>query len=391
MKEIPSLWSPAFVLVVSCGLAYFLAIGTLLPTVPKFVQQRLGGGSVGVGVAVGAFSFGAVVLRPFVGRLGDRLGRKILIVGGALIVAIAYAAVHLATSLPALVATRLLAGAGEAAFFVGAGTMATDLAPAERRGEAVSYWSVAVYGGLALGPVLGEKVLAGGNFGRIWTLSAALTLGAAVLGTFTRETHRATAEERASSDAASTILYRPAVGPGVVLFLGMIGLAGFAEFVPLYVHEIGMEDSATVLLTYGLLILALRLAGAKVPDRLGPRVTGTLATGLSALGLVVMGLVATPLGLYGGTVIFAVGMSQLYPAILLLAFDGVPVSERSAAMGTVSSFFDAASGLGAIALGGVAAITSHRGSFIAGGVMCLAALALLRRVAPSRERLVATT
>lgn len=379
-------------LVVSCGLAYFLAIGTLLPTIPKYVQQRLDGGSVAIGAAVGAFSFGAVVLRPFVGRLGDRLGRKVLIVGGALTVGFAYAAVHLATNLPLLIATRLLAGAGEAAFFVGAGTMATDLAPAERRGEAVSYWSVAVYGGLALGPALGEHVVKGGHFGRVWTLSAALTLGAAVLGLWTRETHRAVEADATSHPDASTILYRKAVLPGVVLFLGMIGLAGFAEFVPLYVKEVGLSDSSTVLLTYGLLILVVRVLGAKLPDRLGPLVTGSLATALSAIGLIVIGTVATPAGLFGGTAIFAIGMSQLYPAILLLAFDGVPISERSAAMGTVSSFFDAASGLGAIALGGVAALTNHQGAFVAGGLMSAAALVLLRRVAPKRaaERSVAS-
>lgn len=336
-----------------------------------------------VGVAVGAFSFGAVVLRPFVGRLGDRLGRKVLIVGGALTVSVAYGAVHFATSLPLLIVTRLLAGAGEAAFFVGAGTMATDLAPESRRGEAVSYWSVAVYGGLALGPALGEHMLDHRHFARVWTLSAALTLAAAVLGLWTRETHRST-DGPSGEPRSSPILYRKAIGPGAVLFLGMIGLAGFAEFVPLYVREVGLSDSSTVLLTYGLLILVVRVLGAKVPDRLGPLVTGTLATALAAIGLTLMGLVPTSAGLFAGTAVFAVGMSQLYPAVLLLAFDGVPISERSAAMGTVSSFFDASSGLGAIALGGVAAMTSHQGAFIAGGVTSLAALVLLRRVAPRR-------
>ena len=72
-----------FVVVVASGLAYFLALGVVLPVVPQYVEHRLGGGSVAVGVAVGALFVGAVLLRPYVGRLGDRFGRRILIVSGA--------------------------------------------------------------------------------------------------------------------------------------------------------------------------------------------------------------------------------------------------------------------------------------------------------------------
>ncbi len=63
---------------------------------------------------------------------------------------------------------RLLGGIGEAAFFVGAASMITDLAPESRRGEAISYWSVAVYGGLAFGPLLGNLLLGDDHFDRVW-------------------------------------------------------------------------------------------------------------------------------------------------------------------------------------------------------------------------------
>ena len=75
-----------------------------------------------------------------------------------------------------------MTGFGEAAFFVGAATMITDLAPADRRGEAVSYWSVAVYGGLAFGPALGEAVHGDDRYTLAWIVSAGLALVAAGLG-----------------------------------------------------------------------------------------------------------------------------------------------------------------------------------------------------------------
>ena len=144
-------------LVICAGAAYFLALGMLLPVVPLYVEDSLSGGSVAVGVAVGAFSVGAILLRPLAGRLGDRFGRRGTHRGRC------DDRFALGVALRAVRQLRLRCSRsgcsvaiGEAAFFVGAGTLVTDLAPVDRRGEAISYWSVAVYGGLAFGPALGE-------------------------------------------------------------------------------------------------------------------------------------------------------------------------------------------------------------------------------------------
>ena len=371
------LLTPRFVLVVVVGLSYFLSLGMLLPVVPKFVEHHLGGGSLQVGVAVGAFALGAVLLRPFAGRIGDRFGRRLLIVGGALVVSLAAALYLTASGLAVLMAVRVLGGVGEAAFFVGAGTMITDLAPEARRGEAISYWSVAVYGGLAFGPWLGEWALGTDDYAKVWVISAGLALTASLLGLFTTETARLDLVPAAGAPRPP-LLNRSALAPGAILFLGLVGLAGFTEFVPLYVGELGMADSRGVFLVYGCVVLAVRIIGARLPDRIGPLRSGTLATSAVAAGLVLMAVVAHPAGLYAGTVVFAAGMSLLYPAMLTLALMGVPANERGSAVGTVSSFFDASQGLGAAMLGGVAALSGYRGSFVGGAVLAVAGLALLR-------------
>ncbi len=326
-----------FALVVASGLCYFMALGVLLPIVPLFVKHELGGNDVAVGVAVGAFSLGAVILRPFAGRIGDRFGRRVLIVVGGVIVGSAGLLYLLASALVPLVLVRLLAGIGEAAFFVGAASMITDLAPESRRGEAISYWSIAVYGGLAFGPLIGNLLLDDDHFDRVWVASASLAFLAAAIGLCTHEVVSFD-RETASSAPRPPLISRPAIGPGTVLFLGLIGLAGFTEFVPLYVKEIGLHDSSGVFVLYGCLILGMRLLGAKVPDRIGPRTAGTIATATSAVGLLIMAAFAEPAGLYAGTVVFSIGMAFLYPAMLTLALTGLADNERGSAVGTVSSF-----------------------------------------------------
>jgi len=372
------LLTPQFLTVTCAGALYFMSLGMVLPVLPQYVEGELGGDTLRVGIAVGAFAVGAVLLRPYAGRLGDRYGRRILVILGAFVVAVSSALYPLASSLGILVVVRVLGGLGEAAFFVGAGTMIADLAPVERRGEAISYWSVAVYSGLAFGPALGEVVLDAADYDAVWIVSAVLALAAGLLALFSRET--LTDEARAAtlaSDERQPLLNRSALAPGIVLFLGLCGLAGFTELVPLYVNDIGLDDSRLVFLLYGCLILVVRIAGAKLPDRLGSRRAGSLALIGGASGLAVMAAWSSVAGLIVGTILFAAGMSLMYPAMLTLALTGIDDSQRASVVGTVSTFFDLSQGLGALILGGAAAVTNDQGGFLAGSLLAVAGLGLL--------------
>ena len=144
----PSLFTPAFITVALAELAYFTADGMLLPALPRYVEGPLGRGNIAVGLVIGAFSISAFFLRPWAGGLADRRGRRLLMMVGASVFALSVVGYLFATSVEALFALRLLTGAGEAFFFVAALAANVDLAPEERRGEAFSFASLALY----LGP-----------------------------------------------------------------------------------------------------------------------------------------------------------------------------------------------------------------------------------------------
>src|SRR5918999_3980102 len=171
-----------FVLAVLAELGVCLTIGMLLGTLPLYAEGPLDAGSIGVGLAVAALSPSAIVFQPIAGRIGDRRGRRILVVAGSLIVAGSVAAYTLAGSLAILVVLRLVTGVGEALIFVGAATIVTDVAPVERRGEAISLYSLGLWCGLALGPFLGELVLGDGRYDAVWLAAAGVAPPAALLG-----------------------------------------------------------------------------------------------------------------------------------------------------------------------------------------------------------------
>ena len=69
--------------------------------------------------------------------------------------------------------------------FVGAATIISDLAPPGRGAEAASYFSVAVFGGLGIGPVIGETVIGHDRFAAGLLTAAAFAALASALALLT--------------------------------------------------------------------------------------------------------------------------------------------------------------------------------------------------------------
>jgi MFS family permease len=343
-------------------LAYFTACGALLPTLPKYVKDELGGSGVAVGVSVGVFSIAAAILRPWAGRLGDRKGRRVLVVGGAAIVGASIMAYGVIANVPALIALRTLSGVGEAAVFVGFATAVQDMSPDDRRGEAASYYSVALYAGLAIGPTIGERMANAHGYDATWLIAGALALLAALLGW-------RTPVGEPSDRNPETVLHRAALGPGIVLFLGLIPYACYAAFLSIYADKIGIEHVGPIFATYAGCIIAVRMLGARLPDRLGWRLASVIALCSSILAGVLLASWPSTLGMYVSTVAMSIGQSFLFPALFTAVVHSADESERSHAVGTFSVFFDLSNGVGAPVLGVVVSLWNERGAFAVASVV----------------------
>ena len=352
-----------FAIITAATFAYFFAMGTLIPTLPRYVEDELGGDGIAVGIVVGAFAVTAALARPWAGRLGDVRGRRLLITGGAGIFGLSVLGYALTDATVGLVAFRLLSGVGEAGMFVGAATAIQDLAPDDRRGEAASYFSVALYAGLAFGPAIGERVAHDHGFHAVWILAGVSALVASLLGLGTP------GPTGAPVARPERLLHPKALGPGLVLLLGLIPFTGFSTFLALYGKEIGLDDVGPVFFGYAGAVLLIRMLGARLPDRLGWKVASSLALVSVGVAALLVSVWASVAAVWISAGFFAIGMSLLFPALFSAVVADVPEDQRSQAVGTFSLFFDLANGLGAPFLGLVVALSSYRGAFFASAVI----------------------
>lgn len=374
--------TPQFLLISFSCLAYFVSIGMIIPVLPLFVTGPMAGSEFHVGLVSGVFSVSAILLRPLAGRLGDSRGRRILVLGGGAIAAVSIFGYTLADSLPAIGMLRLLNGVGEAFFFTGAATAIADIAPEARRGEAVSFFSLAVFLGIGLGPLLGETLLEATSFSGVWTGSGVLAALAVLIALKMPDPKL----EDHPESGPFRLLHPKAVLPGIILALTIWGFAGFSSFVPLFAREIGMAGSRFVFLTYAAVIILIRSFGARIPDILGARRSASLSTLISAAGLVLMGTAAQPWVLFVSAAVFGIGQALCFPALISLALAGATASERSSVIGSFTAFVDVAFGAGPLTLGVVAEYAGVRSVFWVSAALALVALAVLTTRVAGRAR-----
>lgn len=371
-----------FVLTMLAEFALCMSVGMLLAVVPVYANDDLGTGSLGVALAVAAVSPVVLVCQPLAGRYADRHGRRLLVAAGGVIAAIAIAGYVVADSLPILVLLRLLTGAGEAMVLVGCATIVTDLAPEHRRGEALSIFSLGLWGGLAAGPILGELVLADTRYDLVWLLAAGFCLVSGLIGLLVPET--APSREPEESAGGGRLIHHAAIGPGLVLAFTVLGFAGLATFGALYARDLGLEGGGAVFLVFSAVVVATRVFARQVPDRLGPKRTGRIALSLIAAGLFTIGVWNVPAGLFAGTVLVAFGHALAFPSLMTLAVNSAPANERSSVVGTFSAFTELGFLVGALSLGAVASELGYDGVFIVCAFGPLLGVLLLARLTTPR-------
>ncbi|HVO52941.1 MAG TPA: MFS transporter [Solirubrobacterales bacterium] len=352
-----------------CGL---VAVGCVLPVLPRYVRGPIGGGDFAVGVVIGCYAISGLLLRPVAGRLADRWGRRPTAFVGMVGIAAGGALIFPALGIGGLILARLVLGAGEGFLYTSTSAWIVDMAPVERRGRILGLFGLAVWGGLAVGPLLGELLLQASGYRAVWTLATVLpALGAAVIALTTDPFRPQTHAE------PHPLIAPEAVRPGVAVALASVGYATIASFIVLLLESRGVDHGATVFAAFAAMIVLARLVAGHLPDLVGPARVAIGATLVEAVGLFAIAISHSLLVALLGAMAMGAAFSLLNPSLMLIAVGRVSETARGAAMGTYTAFFDTGIGIGAPLAGLAAALTSYEGAFVLAGLVALGSSAMV--------------
>ena len=365
----------------------------IVPLIPHY-RAELGLTKVEAGWLVAAFSLSVVVVAIPVGHLADRIGARRVVAAGGAAMAAATLGLGFAGSFWLLLAARAVQGVGDAAVWGAGVAWVAARAPADRRGQAVSYSNAAAVAGVIAGPFVGG--IATSTFGIEATFSvvAAISLALAAWALF---------EPDAQADPGRHVHVRAAIAAAfseslilasVVMILAVAVIGGALQvLVPLHLSSEGIERAGIgAVYSIGAMLgaVAILLSG-RAGDRFG-RIP--LAAGACIALAVLSGLLALPLGVaLIIAVVIAVGPVQsiLYAVGYPLSADGADRAHlgHGIAIGIVNLTWGVGAVLGPVAGPGVAQALGDRASYLL--LAMLAALAAVAIAAPARREMTGST
>lgn len=339
-----------------------------------------------VGLVMGAFALGLILCRPSLGKLADYRSRKLVVLIGMAVVAIAPLGYLVAKSIALLLLIRAFHGISIAAYTTGNSALIVDLSPVAKRGELIGYMSLTNPIGMALGPAMGGFLSEKFGYTPLFLLSCGLGLLGLLFAAQVQEppTVEASLRKVQGTDTVSTpppreqfwqLLGRPGLRiPTVILLLTGLVFGAVTTFVALYIREAGVEFNAGWFYTAAAISsFGIRLVTGRASDRYGRGlfITGSLVC--YCVGMLLLAFAQTPMSFLLAGLVQGMGGGTLIPIIIALISDRSHPYERARVFALCVGGFDVGLAIAGPVFGAFAPNLGYQGIFaLAAGLAVLA-------------------
>ncbi len=239
-----------------------IAMTLLLPFLPLYVEQLGASGHAAIsqwsGVAYGATFFTAALTAPLWGRLGDRYGRKLMLVRASLGMAVAMTLLGMAHSVWQLVALRLLAGL-LGGYASGSMILVATQTPKDRTGWALGILSSGIMAGNFVGPLIGGTLPPLIGIRATFIVAGAAIFISFLATSFLLKEEPGAAKKRAAepAPAAATRMSKPVIAMMITGSLLMIANMSIEPIITLYVAQLVSLPRVTLVAGFAMSAAAL--------------------------------------------------------------------------------------------------------------------------------------
>lgn len=314
-----------------------IAMTLLLPFLPLYVEQLGVSDPAAIvqwsGIAFGATFLTAALTAPLWGRLGDRYGRKLMLIRASLGMAIAMSLIGLAENIYQLVGLRLLAGL-LGGYASGATILVATQTPKARSGWALGMLASGIMAGNLTGPLIGGLLPPLVGIRNTFFLAGGLIFITFLATLFLmKEVPRnkpAAGTPKATAASAWSVIpdKRPVVTMFVVAGLMMFAIMSIEPIITVYLIQLHTQD---VTLMAGVVMSATALASVlsasrvgKLADRIGHWKVVTGCMSVAALLLIPQAFVTNEWQLVGLRFLMGLALGGLLPGIAAIIRHAVP-------------------------------------------------------------------
>jgi DHA1 family multidrug resistance protein-like MFS transporter len=361
-------------LILSVGITILMMGTSIVSPVLPLYAKTFGATTTMVGFLVTTFGLARMLVDLPAGDLCERCGRRPLLVGGAMMVAVSSILAGLANSFPLLLLFRFCGGVGSAVYTTAGMTSLADIATPRSRGRIMSIYQGALLLGAGFGPAVGGFVAESyglrAPFFAYGLLAFLCGLWVVLRGVETRDVVIPTLDKEGGHASSSG-------GSGLGVLLGnasflLVGLVTFSVFftrtggrttiLPLFAYEsLGISESQLGG-AYSLMTLCNMLVlfpAGTLADRLGRKAAIVPSVLLASLAILLFTLTRNYLTFLGVAVLMGLATGIAGPSPAAYVADLTPEGQRGRAMGLYRTFGDVGFVIGPVLLGWVADISNY--------------------------------
>lgn len=325
-------------------------------TITPLYGDHLGFTAAAVGMLTTVCTVASLVLRPFMGGLLDRQGRRSIVLIGTLMFSLATLLCGWAGGYAALVVLRAVQGVGFSAHTTAVNTMATDVLPETRMTEGIGYMGLTGSISMAVAPGIALLLVSGGRYDTAYLLAGAAGLLAAVALFFVNPKVGMPVKADQSAEMAQEayqgwqrFFESSALKPSLLMLLLSWCYAAASTFLTLFVLGKGFTTAqASIYFTINAVaVAAARLWGGRISQKVGLHRAVMLASLCSMLGFLLIPLAQNATMLWLAALLHGLGYGTVYPIYNALAVTAAPANRRGTAMATFLTAMDLGAGLGA--------------------------------------------
>ncbi|MFJ7640170.1 MFS transporter [Peribacillus sp. NPDC097224] len=386
VKGSERIWTRDFVMICLANLCIFMGFQMTMPTIPLFVEQ-LGGDDRLVGAVLGVFTFSALLIRPFAGKMLETKGRRIIFLIGLAIFAFSVGSFGFMGSIGLLFLMRIVQGVGWGLSSTASGTIASDIIPAKRRGEGMGYYGLSGNLALALGPTLGLFLVTVLPFQQLFLICSLLGILAMIMASLITYQKVERDPIAALSAKRFDIYEKSALQPSLLIFFISVTFGGIATFLPLYTAEKGVSGIQWYFLLYALALMVTRLFSGRLYDRRGHRAIFVPSALLIMSGMFLLAWMPGESVLYIAAVLYGMGFGSVQPALQAWSIEKTAPNRKAMANATYFSFFDLGVGIGAIVFGQIGYLFGYRSIYVTAAFSIVISIMVYLWIVRSEDKL----
>jgi len=353
----------------SYSFTVFMSAFQLLPVAPFHILS-LGGTGSEAGLFLGFLTYASAASAPFTGAMGDRLGKRKILIVASLVITVFSLLYAIAPSYQIILALVLIHGVFWSGLLSSSSAYILDIVPKSRRAEGLGYSGFASILAVAVAPWLGLWVFEHGGWTMLCLEMAGLNLVMAFIA------WRLPPDVRREMPPLSLkpkdlVEWRVIIG-AFTLFLYSFSYGGITSFVAVYADQVGVTPRALFFTVFSLAIIATRPFIGRYADRVGHARVIVPCLGMMVLGIGVLVFASTRLTFGLSAVLFGVGFGSAYPIFVAHLMHHVPDHRRGATFGALIGAFDTGIGTGSISIGWLSEHYGFSQAFaVAGGLALL--------------------